>query len=224
MYIYTASPILKPTLTRLLAIVGSELTLECPYELGTASDHINPYHHIWVNTDDAIPGEFSRTLTISITRQSPDVTTYTCALRMRECSACGRVVEYPSLNTPQFQLTKVGKFIYLCIMMNESLCTISLQFHLFIPMFTGNCTAPAEPTNGTITATLVDGTTVNYDSLNNTVLEGTVLTYQCDNVLTMFGSVNITCTSDGEWSSDPDLVECSQTGKCKCLHSYTVYI
>ena len=79
-------------------------------------------------------------------------------------------------------------------------------------MFTGNCTVPAEPTNGTITATLVDGTTVDYDSLNNTVLEGTVLTYQCDNELTLFGSVNITCMGDGEWSSDPDLVECSQTG------------
>ncbi len=123
-YLYTASPILKSTVKRLLAIVGSELPLECPYELGTASDHIDPYHHIWVNTDDAIPGEFSRMLTISITRQSRDVTTYICALRMQECSACARVVEYPPLNRPQFQITKVGKFICLCIMMNESLCTI----------------------------------------------------------------------------------------------------
>ena len=77
--------------------------------------------------------------------------------------------------------------------------------------FTGNCTVPAEPTNGTITATLVDGTTVDYDSVSNTVLEGTVLTYQCDNGL--FGSVNITCMSDGEWSSDPDRNRCFQTGK-----------
>ena len=86
-------------------------------------------------------------------------------------------------------------------------------------LFTANCTVPAEPTNGTITATLVDDTTVDYDSLSNTVLLGTVLTYQCDNGLTLSGSVNITCMGGGEWSSDPGLVECSQTGKCKCLHS-----
>ncbi len=42
---------------------------------------------------------------------------------MQECSACGRVVDYPASNRPQFQITKVGKFIC-CIMMNESLCTI----------------------------------------------------------------------------------------------------
>ena len=107
-YIYTTSPVLETNLTRTLAIVGSELTLECPYELGTASDHIDPYHHIWVNTDDAIPGEFSRTLTISITRQSPDVTTYTRALMMQECSACARLVEYPPLNIDHnFKLLKL---------------------------------------------------------------------------------------------------------------------
>ncbi len=113
-YIYTASPHLETNVTRLLAIVGSEHTLECPYELGTASDHISPYHHIWFNTDDsnvAIPEEFNRILNAFITRQSPDVSTYTCALRMRECSACARVVEYPPLNRPQFQITKIGKFI-----------------------------------------------------------------------------------------------------------------
>ncbi len=115
MYIYTAIPVLEPTVTRLIATVGS---VECPYELGTARDHISPYHYIWVNTDvsnNAIPGEFCQTLTISITRQSRDVTTYTCALRMQECSVCARVVDYPALNRPQFQITKVGKFICLCI-------------------------------------------------------------------------------------------------------------
>ncbi len=126
-YLYTAIPVLEPTVTGLFAIVGSELTLECPYELGTASDHIHPYHHIWVNTDQsnsAISREFNRTLNISITTQSPDVTTYTCALRMQECSACASVVEYPSLIRPQFQITKVGKFICLCIMiMNNNHCS-----------------------------------------------------------------------------------------------------
>ncbi len=59
---------------------------------------------------------------------------------------------------------------------------------------------------------------MDYDSLNETVLEGTVLTYQCDNGLTQFGSVNITCLGDGEWSSDPDMNACS--GKCKLLALY----
>ncbi|XP_064389990.1 uncharacterized protein LOC135337903 isoform X2 [Halichondria panicea] len=88
-----------------------------------------------------------------------------------------------------------------CAGSSDALAVISVDI--------GNCTVPIEPTNGTIIATLVDGTTVDYDSLSNTVLEGTVLTYQCGNGLALFGSVNITCTSDGEWSSDPDLVECS---------------
>ncbi len=87
---------------------------------------------------------------------------------------------------------------------------------------TASCTVPVEPTNGIITtSTLVDGTTVDYDSLNETVLEGTVLTYQCDNGLTLFGSVNITCMSDGEWSSDPGTNGCP--GKCKCLHIASNY-
>ncbi len=116
---------------RLLAIVGSEHTLECPYELGTASDHINPYHHIWFNTDesnDAILGEFSRTLTVNISEMSPDVTTYTCALRMRECSRCRTEVNYPPLNTPQFKITKVaGKLIFFNIKHVYHGCQIKIK-------------------------------------------------------------------------------------------------
>ncbi len=85
---------------------------------------------------------------------------------------------------------------------------------------TASCTVPVEPTNGTITATLFDGTTVDYDSLNDPVLEGTVLTYQCDNGLTLFGSANITCMGGGEWSSDPSTNACS--GKCKCSWTDTI--
>ncbi len=106
---------MKPTLTRLLAIVETEYALECPYELGTASDFINPYHHIWFKdqSNDTIPGKFNRTLNVSIAKQSPDVTEYTCALRMKECSTCTSMVNYPSSNPPQFQVTKVGKFIFI---------------------------------------------------------------------------------------------------------------
>ncbi len=56
-----------------------------------------------------------------------------------------------------------------------------------------------EPSNGTI---------VNYEMLNETVLEGTVLTYQCDNGLSLTGPNNITCTNAGIWSTDPDAIMC----------------
>ncbi len=91
--------------------------LVCPYERGTASDHIHPYHHIWFNTvsNSAIAEEFNRTLNAFVSKQSPNVSTYTCALRMQECSACEPVVEYPPLKRPQFKLTKVGKFFIIII-------------------------------------------------------------------------------------------------------------
>ena len=59
-------------------------------------------------------------------------------------------------------------------------------------MYTVNCTVPAEPSNGTI---------VDYDRLKETVLEGTVLTYQCDNGLSLTGHNTITCTNAGVWST-----------------------
>ncbi len=111
---YAASPVLEPAVNRILATVGSEQTLECPYELGTASNDIDPYHHVWFKdeSNNAISGEFNQTLNVSTLEHSPNVTTYTCALRMRECSVCEQVVDYPSLNGPQFKITKVaGKFI-----------------------------------------------------------------------------------------------------------------
>ncbi len=53
---------------------------------------------------------------------------------------------------------------------------------------------------------MVDGTTVDYDSLNEIVLEGTVLTYQCDNGLTLSGPTDIICLDhDGVWSVHPEI-------------------
>ncbi len=49
--------------------------------------------------------------------------------------------------------------------------------------FTVTCAVPFKRPSETITATLIDSTTVNYESLNNTVFMGTVLTYQCDDGL-----------------------------------------
>ena len=62
-----------------------------------------------------------------------------------------------------------------------------------------NCSLPEEPSNGTI---------VDYERLNDTVLEGTVLTYQCDNGLSLTGPNTITCTNAGVWSTDPEAIMC----------------
>ncbi len=66
-------------------------------------------------------------------------------------------------------------------------------------MYTVNYTVPVEPSNGTI---------VDYHRLNETVLEGTVLTYQCDNGLSLTGPNTITCTNAGVWSTEPDAIQC----------------
>ncbi len=45
---------------------------------------------------------------------------------------------------------------------------------------------------------------MDYERLNETVLEGTVLTYQCDNGLSLTGpNTMITCTNAGDWSTEP---------------------
>ncbi|XP_064402839.1 uncharacterized protein LOC135348523 [Halichondria panicea] len=62
-----------------------------------------------------------------------------------------------------------------------------------------NCFLPEEPSNRTI---------VNYERLNVTVLEGTVLTYQCDNGLSLTGPNTITCTNAGVWSTEPEAIKC----------------
>ncbi len=70
-----------------------------------------------------------------------------------------------------------------------------------------NCTVPEEPSNGTIVY-VVDGVTVNYERLNETVEETTVLTYQCDSGLSLTGPNTITCTNAGVWSTDPREIMC----------------
>ncbi|XP_064402488.1 uncharacterized protein LOC135348198 isoform X2 [Halichondria panicea] len=62
-----------------------------------------------------------------------------------------------------------------------------------------NCSLPEEPSNGTI---------LNYERLNETVLEGTVLTYRCDNGLSLTGPNTITCTNAGVWSTEPEAIMC----------------
>ncbi len=58
---------------------------------------------------------------------------------------------------------------------------------------------------------VVDGVTVNYERLNETAEETTVLTYQCDSGLSLTGPNTITCTNTGVWSTDPQEILCVLT-------------
>ncbi len=49
---------------------------------------------------------------------------------------------------------------------------------------------------------------MDYDRLNETVLKGTVLTYQCDNEFSLTGPNNIMCTNAGLWSIEPEAIKC----------------
>ncbi|XP_064401048.1 uncharacterized protein LOC135347098 [Halichondria panicea] len=73
-----------------------------------------------------------------------------------------------------------------------------------------NCSLPAEPCNGAI---------VDYERLNKTVLEGTVLTYQCDNGLSLTRHNKITCTNAGEWSTEPEAIMCVVSTEVSTLFS-----
>ncbi|XP_064402239.1 uncharacterized protein LOC135347988 [Halichondria panicea] len=74
-----------------------------------------------------------------------------------------------------------------------------------------NCTVPVVPFNDTITITNVNGIVFNYEMLNETVLEGTVLTYQCNNGLSLTEPNTITCTNAGVWSIEPEEITCVLT-------------
>ncbi len=73
------------------------------------------------------------------------------------------------------------------------------SYFLTVPIYIVKCTVPAEPCNGAI---------LDYERLNETVLEGTVLTYQCDNGFSLTGPNTITCTNAGVWSTKPEAIVC----------------
>ena len=85
-----------------------------------------------------------------------------------------------------------------------------------------NCTVPEEPSGGTIVY-MVDGVTVNYEKLNETVEETTVLTYQCDSGLSLTGPNTITCTNTGVWSIDPREMMCVAPTDGELLTMYTLF-
>ncbi len=79
---------------------------------------------------------------------------------------------------------RLNKTLFVCIVIMSHFITV-------------NCSLPEEPSNGTI---------LDYERLNETVLEGTVLTYQCDNGFSLAGPNKITCTNDGVWSTEPECI------------------
>ena len=83
-------------------------------------------------------------------------------------------------------------------------------YYMYLP-FTVNCTVPVVPFNDTITITNVNGIVFDYEMLNETVLEGTVLTYQCNNGLSLTEPNTITCTNAGVWSIEPEEITCVLT-------------
>ena len=79
-------------------------------------------------------------------------------------------------------------------------CAALIEIVLFgLPYFIVHCSLPPELCNGGI---------VDYERLNETVLEGTVLTYQCDNEFSLTGPNNINCTNAGLWSIEPEAIKC----------------
>ncbi len=88
-------------------------------------------------------------------------------------------------------------------------CIRAVEVISFSFDYTANCTVPSEPANGKITALYTDGTVLNYEQLLETVLEGTVLNYQCDSGYFSPPSESITCNSMGIWNVNPEQIMCS---------------
>ena len=107
------------------------------------------------------------------------------------------------------------QFNYHSRIINFVLANILMQLNhcLTVPtiIIIVNCTVPAELCNGAI------------ERLNETVLEGTVLTYQCDNGLSLTRLNTITCTNAGVWSTEPEEIKCVLVTEgdelCNCLLS-----
>lgn len=87
-------------------------SLWCPFELGIASDRLDPYHYVWFIDDMESMNQISQTFNDSITEDLSCSAEYSCALRIRDCntSDCSISV-YPTPSfRPSFKVMKVGKF------------------------------------------------------------------------------------------------------------------
>ncbi len=91
----------------------------------------------------------------------------------------------------------MGARVHSCMHVNYNYAHVYFMAMAFL--YIVHCSLPPELCNGAI---------VGYGRLNKTVLEGTVLTYQCDNGRELTGPNTITCTNDGVWSTEPEAIMC----------------
>ncbi len=78
------------------------------------------------------------------------------------------------------------------------------------------CNLPGQPINGKIK---------DYESYNNSLPEGSNITFFCDYGFLLIGENTSTCNSSGEWSTDPAMIECHETKQsdyesaCTCVYT-----
>ena len=118
---------------KMLGLTGELLELKCPYQLGVASNLINPYHYVWLsdkNSNERIPnsGEME-TYTVDMNQSSPD--TYSCGINKRRCSTCTIVGILPaSSSRVEIRITRVGECLNLiCV------CAPYTLYHLVQSLF-----------------------------------------------------------------------------------------
>ncbi len=73
---------------------------------------------------------------------------------------------------------------------------------------TVSCNLPALPLNGALLNT------------NTNLIEGSVITFQCDPGFSMVGAATATCNNSGLWDPDPALLECKS--KCYTWHAVCI--
>ena len=119
-----------PPVIRMLGLTGRVLELECPYQLGIASNLIAPYHHVWLyanNSDVEIPGSGrQRTFSVDVNQDSNAL--YSCAMNMSRCPYpdCTNVrVLPPFSDRVKFRITKAGECLNLiCVYVHLTHCVI----------------------------------------------------------------------------------------------------
>ncbi len=76
------------------------------------------------------------------------------------------------------------------------------MFHFYInhnySLYSVSCVLPVPPLNGTLLNT----------SQNTNLVEGSVITFQCDPGFSLVGAVTVTCNNSGLWDPDPALWDC----------------
>ena len=113
---------------QMLGLIGEILKLDCPFQLGLASDIIVPYHHVWLNdprSGEQIPNsEGLETFDMNVTQDSND--RYYCAIKMRRCSdiiGCSERIIPVGIERATFRITKAGECLRLiCVYAPHTLC------------------------------------------------------------------------------------------------------